>query len=182
MWPQVQSFYANNFGSRHLGVEIESRLQLNEVGYRMIDAHPLTGVGLNNFTQVMDQYTRERLLFPDFPSHNLFVLTWAETGMLGFAALLIVGGALGWQAVRLGRSHDPLYRSMGWAMVGILVAHVVGEQLSYSLRQVVPLALFWLLAGLMMACVRMHEDDVRRARRRQLDAARPAPTGLQEVS
>jgi O-antigen ligase len=163
LWPQISSFWANNFGSNHLDVEIQSRLQLNEIGYRMIEAHPLAGVGLNNFTQVMDRYTIESLLFPGFPSHNLFVLTAAETGLLGLTGLLVIGAALLWNALRLSRSRDPLYRAVGWAMVGVLVANLVAEQLSYSLRQEVPLALFWLLAGLTMACLRMQEDDRARA-------------------
>ncbi|MCZ7527868.1 MAG: O-antigen ligase family protein [Acidimicrobiia bacterium] len=162
--PQIEQFYERNFGSRHFGLEVNSRTQLNDVGWRMIEDSPLVGVGLNNFTQVMDEYTEEPLIFPGYPSHNLFILTAAETGLVGLAGLLAIGIALAWNSVALLGSRDPLFRAMGAAMLGILLLHLVAEQLSYSLRQEVPLTVFWIFAGMTMACVRIREDE-RRARR-----------------
>lgn len=174
LWPQVQKFYENNFGSGHFSLEVKSRVQLNDVGWRMIDSSPVTGTGLNNFTQIEHRYTTEPLLFPGFPSHNLFILTAAETGVLGLAGLLIIGAALAWNAIRLGQSRDPLFRAMGWAMFCIIILNVIAEQLSYSMRQEVPLTVFWIFAGLMMACIRMQEDE--RRTRRLASRRQPGPT------
>jgi O-Antigen ligase len=179
LWPQVQTFYENNFGSSHFSIEVKSRVQLNNVGERMIDSSPLTGTGLNNFTQIEDRYTTEPLLFPGFPSHNLFILTAAETGVLGLAGLLIIGAALAWNAIQLGQSRDPLFRAIGWAMFCIIILNVIAEQLSYSMREEVPLTVFWIFAGLMMACIRMQEDE-RRTRRlasRREPGSAPRPSG-----
>ncbi len=161
--PQLTKFYQANFGDSHIDLEVRSRLQLNSVGFRMFYDEPLAGHGLNNFTQVMDEFTAEPLLFPGYPSHNFFILTAAETGLLGLAAVALIGVSLAWRAIRLAASRDPFFRSMGFAMLSILLLHVVAEQLSYSLRQEVPLYLLWLLAGLMMACFRIHEDEQRQA-------------------
>ncbi len=157
--PQIQDFYEANFGSRHFGLEVNSRAQLNDVGWRMIDRSPVVGVGLNNFTWVMDEYTEEPLIFPGFPSHNLFILTAAETGLLGLAGLLATGVALAWNALGLLKSRDPLFRAIGSSMLGILLLNLIAEQVSYSLRQEVPLSVLWIFAGLTMACVRIREDE-----------------------
>lgn len=161
--PQLTKFYKANFGDKHIDLEVRSRLQLNTVGFRMFYDEPLAGHGLNNFTQVMDEFTGEPLLFPGYPSHNFFVLTAAETGLLGLAAVALIGVSLAWRAMRLAASRDPFFRSIGFAMLSILLLHIVAEQLSYSLRQEVPLYLLWLFAGLMMACFRIQEDEKRQA-------------------
>jgi len=61
----------------------------------MFKERPVTGVGLNNFTVVMDQYgyipATTRFLQP---VHNIYLLILAETGLtglLGFAYLIWKG-------------------------------------------------------------------------------------------
>ncbi|MEZ5143113.1 MAG: O-antigen ligase family protein [Acidimicrobiales bacterium] len=159
--PLLMSFYDANFGSKRVSLEVDSRTQLNDVGWRMIDASPLVGLGLNNYTQMLADYIEEPLIFAGYPAHNLFILTTAETGLVGLAGLLAVGVALAWNAIGLLRSRDPLFRAMGSSMLGILLLNLIAEQLSYSMRQEVPLLTFWIFAGLTMACVRIREDEAR---------------------
>ncbi|MFH0943329.1 MAG: O-antigen ligase family protein, partial [Candidatus Beckwithbacteria bacterium] len=65
------------------------RSQLAAISVKMISKRPLTGVGLNNFTAVMDQYGyvpgAVRFLQP---VHNLFLLIFAETGLIGLAGFV----------------------------------------------------------------------------------------------
>ena len=65
------------------------RSQLASMSLQMFTAHPLTGVGLNNFTVVMDQYglipATTRFLQP---VHNIYLLLLSETGLLGFFGFL----------------------------------------------------------------------------------------------
>lgn len=65
------------------------RSQLNKISWQMFLDHPLTGVGLNNFTVSMEKYgyvtATTRFLQP---VHNLYLLILSETGLIGLAAFI----------------------------------------------------------------------------------------------
>jgi len=65
------------------------RSQLANISKDMFKYRPLTGVGLNNFTSVMEQYgyitATTRFLQP---VHNIYLLVLAETGLLGLLGFL----------------------------------------------------------------------------------------------
>lgn len=157
--PVLVDLYQANFGQRHLDLEIESRLELNRVAVDMFEDAPIVGVGLNNFEQVLPRYDEYGLIFAGNPVHNLFLLQLSETGVVGLAGLLLVGVALTVVSVGLARSRDPLRAAVGAGTVAMLVFYVFEEQLGFSLRQEVPLAVFWLLAGLCVAARRQDEAD-----------------------
>ena len=62
-----------------------------KVAWNVIKANPFTGVGLNNYTNVMQRYDRTRAWesyrFPH-PVHNAYLLIAAETGIPALAAFL----------------------------------------------------------------------------------------------
>lgn len=153
-YPLWRSQFVDNFGTAHFLLEVESRLELNRVGMAMFLDHPVVGVGLNNFEQVVDRYDLG-LIFGQNPVHNLFLLQLAETGVVGFVAMLLLAGALAVVAVRLARSSDPLFAGVGAAFAAVLLFFLLEEQLGFSLRQDQPRVLFWLLAGLAVACTRL---------------------------
>jgi len=71
------------------------RSPLSQMAIAMLKDRPLTGVGLNNFTVVMDHYgyipATTRFLQP---VHNIYLLLLSETGLigfLGFGYLLVKG-------------------------------------------------------------------------------------------
>lgn len=65
------------------------RSQLSQMALNMFKDRPLTGVGLNNFTVVMDNYglipASTRFLQP---VHNIYLLMLAETGLIGSLGFL----------------------------------------------------------------------------------------------
>ena len=67
------------------------RSQLTQIALDMLKYRPLTGVGLNNFTPVMDQYgyitATTRFLQP---VHNIDLLFLAETGLLGYLGFAVL--------------------------------------------------------------------------------------------
>lgn len=79
----------------------ESRLPQYEVAYNIIKNNPIVGVGINNYTEVMDDYdiTEEGLKsITAYPVHNIFLHIAAEMGILGLtffmwfiSAILIEG-------------------------------------------------------------------------------------------
>lgn len=64
---------------------------LNQAAANMIIDRPLVGVGVNNFTAVVEQFfhSQEVVRFVQ-PAHNIFLLFLAETGLLGVAAIVII--------------------------------------------------------------------------------------------
>jgi O-antigen ligase len=114
---------------------IQERLAHWVAGLRMFRAHPILGVGAGNYSVAYARYQ----VSPDWfealgHAHNYYINAAAETGILGFLAIVaLVGTALlaGWRAAReqakaVSASHQP---SVGWALalglLAALVAHSV---------------------------------------------------------
>ena len=164
-FPELQHQFEQNFGTGHFHEEIQSRLQLDDVAGRMIDSHPLIGVGLNNFQDAMGPYEERGVIFIQNPVQSLYLLYFAETGIIGMAGFLFVGIAMYNIAVRLARSRDRLFGGLGLGVATAMAFLMVEELLTFSLREDVPLAVYWILAGLAVACYRMAGlEGVRRRR------------------
>src|SRR5680860_1418745 len=121
----------------------------------MIADHPVIGVGLNNFQEAMGPYDPYGLLFAGNPVHNIYLLQAAETGYVGLLGLLLVGGVLFAVSFRLARCTDPLLGGLGTGISAVFAFLAIEELLGFSLRQEIPLALYWLLAGIAVAGLRM---------------------------
>lgn len=154
-WPVVQDRVLDNFATDQFDLEVQSRVELNDLAFEMIRSSPVLGVGLNNFLIVDDRFDERGLIFAENPVHNVFLLNLAETGLVGFAGFVAVGVGLVMAALALARAADPLYRAIGAGVGACYVFLLVEEQLGFSLRQDQPLALTWLLAGLSIACLRL---------------------------
>jgi len=92
----------------------ESRLPLMRVAWSIIRSHPILGVGLNNYTTVMQLYdpTPEGISFRyPKPVHNIYLYLAAETGLMGlvwFVWFVWAAWRRGWQ--RIAASRDGLVR------------------------------------------------------------------------
>lgn len=64
---------------------ITQRLLLTQVSLRMIQDNFIFGVGLQNFISVLPKYEHPALLLQ--PVHNIFLLWFCETGLIGFLFL-----------------------------------------------------------------------------------------------
>jgi len=136
---------------------VSGREQLNDLALRVISAHPVTGVGLNNWPVVMAAYdtTGISLLATD-PVHNLYLLLWAETGIIGlagFVGLVAVLLVTGFRALR--RSPVPEVQLAALAAVTSLLAVLIMGLASWELRLTPEHQLFWCVAGLVVAVRRM---------------------------
>jgi Tol biopolymer transport system component/O-antigen ligase len=158
-FPVISKKLSDNFGTGHFWTEVDSRLQMNDIAGRMIADRPLLGVGLNNYELVLPRYEQGPVIFFGHPVHNLYLLTLAEAGLIGLIGLVLVGVANYDIAIRLGRSADPLLRPLGIGVAAAMAFLMVEELLGFSLRQDIPLALYWLLAGLAVAGTRLSGAD-----------------------
>jgi Tol biopolymer transport system component len=161
-FPQIEKQISNNFGTSHFSEEVTSRYQLNDVAGQMFNAHPLIGVGLNNFQPVMGPYEQSGVIFIDNPVQNLYLLYLSETGLIGAAGFLLVGIAMYNVALRLARSRDRLLGGVGLGVSAAMAFLMIEELLTFSLREDVPLSVYWILAGLAVACYRMSGLEGRR--------------------
>jgi putative inorganic carbon (HCO3(-)) transporter len=139
----------------------ESRIPLMKLAFRIIEDNPVLGVGVNNFTVVMDRYLtsdfREGWLFA---VHNKYLLVLAETGILGllaFLAFLLDALRRGWQCWAL-RDHllSPIALGIMAGIAGHMVHMTVDVFRGRPTQQ-----LLWLLAGFLAAMHRICVADQR---------------------
>lgn len=132
---------------------VYDRLNTNAAALRIVEAHPLTGVGWSRFIDVAPEWVRQA---PDYPItnivlevHNVFLGRAAELGLIG-AGLFVVCVALGPVSAVLRRA--PVGDLTAWRVValGALCAWIVAANTS-PLPYPLPNALVWLLAGIASA-------------------------------
>jgi O-antigen ligase len=95
----------------------------------MIRDHPLLGVGKGNYLELARLYNPWALAYP---VHNVFLLSWAETGLGGFAAfvLLLVGAFRA--AARLLRARAGYEAAFGLAALAAFAGLVLRMFVSMS--------------------------------------------------
>lgn len=154
-WQQIDEKIIGTIGSAQLENEIQSRLELNGIALAMVSDHPLIGVGLNNFALALGHYDVYGLLFAGNPVHNIYLVVLAETGIIGVLGMLATFVVFFRCAVRLARSSDRFFAAIGIAAVAAQVFFYVDGLLTFSLREEMPMALYWILAGVTVAACRI---------------------------
>lgn len=103
-----------------------SRVPLIQLAGRMIEDHPLLGVGANNFTVRIPEYAG-----PQFSSdwlrtvHNKWLLTWTDAGIGALLTLLAFVGVTIGRAWRARRAADPIVASAGAGVAAAVAGHAV---------------------------------------------------------
>jgi len=154
-WSKIEQLLRDWLTTEHFRLEFDARLELAGVALSMIRDFPLAGVGLNNFQAVMDRYDLYGLIFFGNPVHNLYLLVLSETGIIGFVPFALTLVALLVVAVRVAGARDRLVGAVGAGIAASYLFLYLEESTTFSLREDMPLALFWILSGLAIACWRM---------------------------
>jgi len=146
-----------------LGPQIVTRLQaattdttrpeLAFMAYNIIEAYPL-GVGENNY----DQYMLDKFAHPNwvghtkYPVHNKYLLTWAELGLHGLVAFVLLLLAAVWRSVR------QLVKYRQNIQLAILPASLLASLAGYALHMGTEgfssranMQILWFLIALIMA-------------------------------
>ena len=87
--------------------------------------------------------------------HNLYLLWLAEVGLFGFIGVVLLGVASTTPPSGSAAARNRLFAGIGIGAAGAMAFLMVEELLGYTLRSDIPLALYWLLAGLVAACTTM---------------------------
>ena len=119
-------------------------------------AHPLLGIGPDNFRHLSGQFlglahTDERM-----HANSLYFETLADLGMVGVLALLAVAAALAGAARRAVAA--PASRILALGVAAGLATYLLHGLLDYFLEFTPTYALFWLLAGMIVAMDRSPES------------------------
>ena len=136
--------------------ELQARIRLSSIARRMTMDAPVAGIGLNNFQQKNndEEYRRENLLFVH-NVHNFYLLMLVETGFLGLITTYIIGLSLFVLSYRLSRSKDWLFRGIGLGALVFFGFLAMEGGLSFLLRMDQLNAYFWVVAGMVVACLHM---------------------------
>jgi putative inorganic carbon (HCO3(-)) transporter len=125
--------------------------------WNMIKDHPLTGVGVNNFSGVLPTYAG-----PEFTGawlalvHNQYLLIWSEAGpaaLVAFLTFLAVSIYRGWKAsLILDEPLSVFALGLTAAMVGMLPNMLVERFVDRP-----QVGFLWLVAGLLSAIAATQE-------------------------
>jgi hypothetical protein len=131
---------------------LRSRESLLIAAWEMIRAHPLLGIGLNNFVERLPEFDVVGISAVWMaPVHNEFVLVAAETGALGFAAFVAVMGTLVWRAWRTWMRSEGAESWLACGLLAGFVAFLAHGMIGWAYRMEVLYRLFWFLAGFLWA-------------------------------
>ncbi len=143
-----------------LTVPAPGRLTLWRAGWRMVQAHPLLGVGPDNFRLVYGRYAGVGEWDRAIHANSIYVEWLADTGVLGFAAFLLSLAFLAWHVGRGLQRVDALARQeRSWLLAGsaVLVVWFVHGVLDSFYEFLPTLIPFWMVVGL---SVRLGDETV----------------------
>ena len=115
----VKGYAANGSGNRLTSGLGSNRYDFYRVAFDEFVAHPVAGIGADNFQQQYLRHGRSNET-PHYP-HSVELRTLTQTGLVGCAlalAGLAAALAAGWRASRAWRAHDPLARDVAVAALG----------------------------------------------------------------
>lgn len=128
---------------------IADRIMLMEVAESMIVSHPLIGVGIDTFVEVMRKYdsTGISYRFP-YPVHNVYLLIASETGLVGLGLFLVFTITIFSTFLRAVKSHDRFISASAICLVSAMIVLLVSNLADVHLRDFEAIfVLFWFLAG-----------------------------------
>ncbi len=143
----------------------------------MIAQHPLLGVGVGRFQEMIGFYTEYPLKKDDpHDAHNAYILQAAEMGVPSLLLLLLLYLTWGTVALRLyRRRRHPVDRRLALAFLGSLVAVLVSCMLGSRFSDEALIAWFWILAAMLLVVGRLREPSGPLRRRRLPHPALAAP-------
>jgi len=153
-------------GKAHLGVTdlytAATRLFLWGVAWQLFTGSPIHGVGWGNFQVLYGAYLDPSLLAESqLGVHNTYLALLAETGLLGFLAFMILV-VLGFRAAydHFRTSQNSFGRSLGFGVMGAMVAMVVQGFVEFQIAFTQFGVLFWMLLGLLVASASLQRKSV----------------------
>lgn len=150
--------FKNRIASLGQDPSAQSRLVVWRQACNIIVNRPITGVGLANYDYGLAAFNNPSFLA--VPAHNNYLQVWAETGILGLAALLMIilqGMRISFKTYK---SKDVVISNLGLCFIlmwvwfsiqGIFDTNIFDDKVSM---------LFWILAGVNAAVYKISKANV----------------------
>ncbi len=127
------------------------RIYIWKATWEMIKAHPLLGIGMDNYSIVYQKYMLKgaEISHPS-SAHNIFLNIWVEGGILAlfsFVGIVIITFVRGF---RLIRSSIGLVRAIAIASFSALLGILIHNQVDTTLYSLHVGPIFWLLVGMII--------------------------------
>jgi len=127
------------------------RIYIWKATWEMIKAHPLLGIGMDNYSIVYEKYMLEgaEISHPS-SAHNIFLNIWVEGGLLAlfsFTGIVVITFVKGF---RLIRSFSGLARAVAIASFSALLGILIHNQVDCTLYSMHVGPVFWLLVGMII--------------------------------
>jgi O-antigen ligase len=119
----TERIFGDDYGSA------ESRIPMFQIAVNIISAHPVGGVGINNYQVNMREYNdsvraMQYTTIPR-PVHNMYLLVTGETGFIGFAAMMFLLVSFVLTLLKTSSSPTPLYAVLSICILGGVCAFCV---------------------------------------------------------
>jgi O-antigen ligase len=140
------------------------RISIANNTINMIKHHPVIGVGVNTFSKNYGKYKTEEseryFHTPDtIYSHNIYLQTAGEVGLLGFFAFILFLFQVFRQGfVTLRRLNDEYLRIVGLSLVASLIAFLVNGLTETSLYYPRVSMVFWYLIGILLSLAKFRPE------------------------
>ena len=157
------------------------RAVFEEDARRMIAERPILGYGINSYVhEVVPFLSHPAKAYGGWipPVHNIYLLWWAETGIVGLAIHLLLWGCIAVMGIRNLSVHDETLFVVNLACLASLLAFAVDGFFSFTLRVNQTSRVYWILAAMIMAVHYMRLEHSAWSRARSRLSAPNAGMGL----
>ena len=119
----IERIFGDDYGSA------KSRIPMFQIAVNVISAHPVGGVGINNYQVNMREYNDsvQAMRFTTIPRpvHNMYLLVTAETGFVGFVAMMLMLISMIMILIRTASSSSPLLAVISICVLGGVCAFCI---------------------------------------------------------
>jgi len=138
-----------------------SRIPLMQVAYSIIRAHPLLGVGINNYTEVMQDYDMTDIGVTSitvYQVHNIFLQIAAEMGIISLAVFIWLISMVYKERLRYIKSSQGFMEAVSIGILGGITAFLIHGLVDAASLGNHLFLILWFLAGLVVAIRKMEKE------------------------
>lgn len=141
-----------------------SRLPLIELAVDIIRDNPVTGVGLNNYTEVHHKYDYGVDRITDYypvPVHNIFLMIAAETGLPGLGFFLVFLTVIYWKGTRFFFRHEGFSANIVIGILGGITGFLIQGLVQNSSLGSINFFPFWVLSGAAAGVIEREKEQLK---------------------
>lgn len=143
--------YSYDYGSAR------SRVPMMKGAFSMIKSHPIFGVGINNFTEVSQNYDITFYGNP-YPVHNIYLHIAAEIGIIGVFIFILIIFRFYKYGIHYIRSENSVYTGIVVGMLGGVTGFLIHGMVDCTYLGSYLFAILWFFIGILMGIREISSD------------------------